>query len=291
MSSPTAPATTWCVSRPARSLWGARGPCLLGHSLSLTDVQTPGLGGQEDISFTKTVTGKQKMVRNDKGLWVKVADDSAGGRAAAPPAHSGSASGGSVSGKALGGGRDEFGVKLSSRTRGDAPVVLTKVKKPRLDTVPPGERVYAVDSVAKKRGMNSHMMLASPGRVMPTSRTAGCRREGRVWGAESAPRGEAGGQGRGSRAGAAAEQEQGPREEQGQGSRQVRPDPRFYPDACYKLKTHVEPRKSHAPLPVVLDLDVCAVRVLAHQHQSTSHVQTLKLLNPVEWLRRGDESG
>ena len=98
-----------------------------GHSLSGIAVQTPGLGGQEDISFSKKVTGKQKMVLNEKGLWVKVmVDDAAGGKAAAP-AHSGSASGGALSGKKLGGGRDEFGVKLSSRTRGDAPVVLTKV--------------------------------------------------------------------------------------------------------------------------------------------------------------------
>eukprot|EP00961_Rhodomonas_salina_P211035 2850012-Rhodomonas_salina.2 len=38
------------------------------------DNLTPAVGGAESIAFTTKTTGKQKMVRNEKGLWVKVAE-------------------------------------------------------------------------------------------------------------------------------------------------------------------------------------------------------------------------
>ena len=36
------------------------------------DNQMPAVGSMASIAFAKKVTGKQKMVRNEKGLWVKV---------------------------------------------------------------------------------------------------------------------------------------------------------------------------------------------------------------------------
>jgi len=44
----------------------------------------PAVGSMHNIAFSRKVTGKQKMVRNEKGLWVKVEDDGEGGVVADP---------------------------------------------------------------------------------------------------------------------------------------------------------------------------------------------------------------
>ena len=78
------------------------------------DNQMPAVGSMASIAFAKKVTGKQKMVRNEKGLWVKV-EDVATDETLAPEAIT--KVGMTGGGRGLG-SRDEFGQKIGSKGGG-----------------------------------------------------------------------------------------------------------------------------------------------------------------------------